>query len=67
MNADITIDEIHRAEAIYGKAVVIKGKMVRKRPKHLRNVPRVKIPVPLLKHHPNDELDIDFLYIQGAP
>ena len=68
MNADVTIDDINRAEAIYGKAVpLIKGKMVRKRPKHLSDVPRVELPLPLLKHHPSDELDIDFLYIQGAP
>ena len=69
MNAGITVDDIHRTEAIYGKAVpiIIKGKMVRKRPKHVSNVPRFRIPVPQLKHHPTDELDIDFLYTQGAP
>ena len=68
MNAGITVDDIHCTEAIYGKAVpIIKGKMVRKRPKHVSNVPRFRIPVPLLKHHPTDELDIDFLYTQGAP
>ena len=68
MNAGITVDDIHRTEAIYGKAVpIIKRKMVRKRPKHVSNVPRFRIPVPQLKHHPTDELDIDFLYTQGAP
>ena len=68
MNADITVDDINRAEAIYGKSVpLIKGKMVRKRTEHLSNVTRVQIPAPLFEHHPDDELDIDFLYIQGAP
>ena len=68
MNADVTVDDVNRAEAIYGRAVpLIKGKMVRKRPQHLSEVPRVELPPPLLKHHPHDDLDIDFLYIQGAP
>ena len=39
--------------------------MVRKRPEHLDKVARIQMP--LMEHHPNDELDIDFLYVQGAP
>jgi len=27
-------------------------------------VQRVPLPAPLLEHHPTDELDIDFLYVQ---
>jgi len=30
-------------------------------------VQRVSLPAPLLEHHPTDELDIDFLYVQQAP
>ena len=68
INADVTVDNVNRAEAIYRRAIpIIKGKMVRKRTEHVTNVPRVQIPAPLLQHHPTDELDIDFLYIQGTP
>lgn len=68
VNTDVTTDDINRAEAIYGQAVpLIKGKMVRKRPEHTATVTRVQLPLPLVKHHPTDILDIDFLYVQGAP
>jgi len=64
----VTLDDINRAEAIYGEGTqIIKGKMTRKRPEHISTVKHVQLPPPLLKHHPNDVLDIDFLYVQGAP
>lgn len=71
MNADITVDDIHCTEAIYGKAVtIIKGKN--------ENAPSMSVMCPRFKflrhcssiiplHHPTDELDINFLCIQGAP
>ena len=68
INTTVTVDDIRRAIAIYGTAVpLIKGKMIRKTHNQPVQVQRVSLPPPLLEHHPTDELDIDFLYVQQAP
>ena len=67
-NCTVTIDDVTRAEAIYGPQVpILKGKMVRRRPEHFTSIPRVQIPAPLLEHHPTDELNMDYMYINGTP
>ena len=67
-NCTVTNDNVTRAEAIDGPQVpLLKGKMVRRRPEHFTNVPRVQIPAPLLEHHPTDELNMDYMYINGTP
>jgi hypothetical protein len=41
--------------------------MVRRRPEHIANVPRVPISTHILKHHPTDEINMDFMYVNGTP
>jgi hypothetical protein len=50
-NCDITVDDINRAEALYGPHLaILKGKSVRKRPKHTKHRARV-----LLQSYNNTE------------
>jgi hypothetical protein len=68
VNCNVTVDDVNRAEAIYGPQVpLLKGKMVRRCPEHIANVPRVALPTPVLKHHPTDEINMDFLFVNGTP
>jgi len=49
VNCPVTIDDINRAEAIYGSQVaLLKGKTVRQSPEH-NFVKRVQTPSPLLE------------------
>ncbi len=64
----ISIDDISRAEAIYGPLVPLcKGKMVRKRPQHSANIKRIPLPPPVLQHHRVDTMSMDFLFVHGHP
>ena len=68
INCSVTVADVNRAEAIYGPQVpLLKGKMVRRRPEHIVNVPRVPISTHILKHHPTDEINMDFMFVNGAP
>ena len=52
INTQVTANDINRAEDIYGSIVVIlKVTMVRKRPQHIQNIPRVPLPSLILDHH----------------
>ena len=67
-NCPLTVDDVSRAEAIYGPLVpLLQGKMVRRRPAHFANVPRVLLPSPILQHHPNDEINMDSMFVNGTP
>ncbi|GFH61249.1 gag-pol polyprotein [Chaetoceros tenuissimus] len=64
----VTGADVERAEAIMGKAASIcKGKTVRKRINSKYKIRRFHIPSKLVKNHPTEELDTDFMYVQGAP
>lgn len=60
--------DVERAEAIMGKAASIcKGKTVRKRINSKYKIRRFHIPSKLVTNHPKEQLDTDFMYVQGAP
>ena len=64
INTRVTVDGIKRAEAIYvTRVAILKGKMVRKRPQHVHNVPLVPLPNLLLYHHKNEHLVVDFMFV----
>jgi len=68
VNCTVTVDNVNRAEAIYGpQKPLLQGKMVRERPEHHANIPRIQIPAPILEHHPTDEINMDFMFINGTP
>ena len=53
---------MHIVEAVYGpQEPVFQGKMIKWKQKNVINVPRMRITYALVKYHPNDELDMDFV------
>ena len=65
LNCDITVNNISRAVAIYGPSEpMLQGKMVRRRPEHVADIPRVPLPPMITEHHPSDILDLDFFFCQ---
>ncbi len=68
INCKVTVDDVNRAEAIYGPQIpMLRGKMVRQIQREFTSVPRVELPSPLLKRHPTDEIDMDFLFVNKNP
>lgn len=66
INCPMTIEDVKRGEAIYGPQIpLLKGKMVRKQPPHVRTIQRVNIPHTLSLEHPTDELDVDHFFVNG--
>ena len=67
-NCPVTPDDVKRATEIYGKAIpILKGKMVRKTPKHIETKERVPIHPEIFKLHPNLSIHLDFCFINGNP
>jgi hypothetical protein len=68
-NSKATLDDLRRAEHIFGGTAVdlLKGKTVYKPINTNASIERIPLPPIILKTHPSDDLDIDFLYVQGAP
>ena len=68
-NSKATLDDLHRADHIFGGPAVnlLKGKSVYKPVNTNSAIEWVPLPPTILKTHPSDDLDIDFLYVQGAP
>ena len=67
MNCAVTVDDISRADAIYGPSLpILKGKIVRRRPEHLRAFARVALSLMIQDHHSSDVLDVDFFYGNGC-
>ena len=57
-----------RATAIYGRAIpILKGKMVRKRPKHTETKEHIPILPNLVKLYLNLPIHLDFCFINGNP
>ena len=73
-NSTLTGADVERGAAIFGKAHPIsQGKMVRKKVHSTQRIRRFVLLSALLKHHPTDEIDIDFfiykelhIYLQKA-
>ena len=66
-NSPVTLDDINRAEVIYGPAKpLLEGKMVRRRPPKHR-IERVPLPLAISTHHKELQLYIDFFYVNGYP
>jgi hypothetical protein len=68
-NCAITRDDVTRAHDITGGMAyqLLKGKSVRRKKRIFHDVPRINIDAPLLAKDRFDELDIDFMYVQGKP
>ena len=68
INCDITVDDVSRAEAVYGPQVpMLRGKMVRRELNEFTTLPRTPLPTNVSKHHPTDEIDMDFFFVNGNP
>ena len=66
-NSGITGDDINRAQIIYGPPIpILKGKMKRIKPES-KNITRIPLPPPVLKHHRNLQLYIDFFFVNKMP
>ena len=66
-NCNVTVDDINRADIIYGPAKpTLEGKMTRLHPSKCK-VKRVPLPLPISIHHKEVELYIDFFYVNGYP
>ena len=69
INSKATLDDIQRANHIMGGTAVeiLKGKSTYK-PTNIRApIARVPLPPIILKTHPKEDIDIDFMFIQSAP
>jgi len=68
-NSKATLDDLRRAEHIYGGTAVdlLKGKTVYKPVNTSASIKRIPFPPIVLKAYPSDALDVDFMYVQGAP
>ena len=68
INCDVTSDDVNRAISIYGEQVpILRGKKVRRELGEFKSTPFVHIPPDILKHHPTDEIDVDFFFVNGNP
>jgi hypothetical protein len=64
-NTEVTIDDVNRAELIYGTATpLLQGKMVRVKPA-INKIEKIPLPSPISKHHHNVNLCVDFFYVNG--
>jgi len=62
-NCNITVDDINRADIIYGPPVpLLQGKMIRKKPDGCK-IKRIPLPLPVHKYHQDLELYIDVFLI----
>ena len=68
LNCPITIEDISRAEAIYGPQVpILRGKKVRRSLNEFTSMPRIFVPPDIIKHHPTDEIDLHFFFVNSNP
>lgn len=65
-NCPITVDDINRAEEIYGKPVpLLQGKKTRTHPSCADKSSRLPLPSCVLEHHMHVHLYIDIFYVNG--
>jgi hypothetical protein len=66
-NSSVTIDDINRAELIYGTATpLLQGKMTRIHPPQAK-ITKIPLPLPISENHKHLQLYIDFFFINGIP
>ena len=66
-NCPVTVDDINRSTAIFGKDVpTLKGKTVRRKPEPVRSE-LIKVPAHILAKNRKVTLDIDTFYINKLP
>ena len=64
INCPVLSDDVRHTHAIYGPATaILKGGMVRKKPKHVEFKHRIPIQWSILEHNPELPLHIDFCFI----
>jgi hypothetical protein len=65
INSGITIDDVNRAELIFGTPTpLLKGKMTRKLP--IQNkIEKIPLPIPIAERHKQIQLFIDFFFVNG--
>ena len=68
LNCPVTPDDAHRALAVYGPDVAtLKGKMTRATAaSSAPTLVAVPLPLPVLEHHRNVTLCVDFFFVQGV-
>jgi len=69
INSKVTLDDLCRAVYIFGGPAVnlLKGETFYSPVNTSRPIEHIPLPPHILKTHPSDSLNIDFLYCQGAP
>ena len=66
-NSGITVDDVSRAEHIYGiPAPLLQGKMTRTKPIS-NKIQRIPLPPPIQQQHSSLDLFIDFFYVNNIP
>jgi hypothetical protein len=66
-NTKVNIDDVNRAELIYGPASpLLQGKMTRIKPK-TNKIEKIPLPLPISTHHSKVNLYVDFFYVNGHP
>ena len=64
LNSPVTSDDVRRAESIYGRhPALIKGKAVRKQPKHVTRPTVVPVPDHVRLHYNDVRLVVDYFYV----
>ena len=67
-NWPITTDNINISESIYGPQIsIIQGKTIIRSPEHHKTIPRIPLPPCMAKRHHNEELSMDFFFVNGIP
>ena len=63
-NTKVNVDDINRAETIYGPALpLLQGKMTRVRPEFAGKIPTVTLPLQIAQNHKHVQIHIDFFYV----
>ena len=63
VNTEVTIDDVQRAERIYGPAKpMLQGSMIRQRPTSNR-IEKIQLPLTISTHHSNVSISIDFFFV----
>ena len=66
-NCGVTVDDVSRAERIYGPLTpILQGKATRPRPKRVQ-VENLPLPLQIEERYKNVDLHIDFFYVNGLP
>ena len=66
-NCNVTVDDINRADIIYGPArPLLQGKMTRLHPPSTK-IERIPLPLPIQEHHRCLQLFMDFFFVNGEP